>query len=151
MQSLVPALYPILKSSYGLSFSQVGLITLAFQCTASMLQPVVGLYTDRHPRPYSLTVGIGLTLVQRLVSLHNGTVSVSSDGPNCGSVFTVHLPRRPSPPQPAATDMSDSETSPRRIVIVTLAGILTISHRNIFLPFSLTILAFNTFKSRIFG
>ena len=53
MQSLVPALYPILKSSYGLSFSQVGLITLAFQCTASMLQPLVGLYTDRHPRPYS--------------------------------------------------------------------------------------------------
>jgi FSR family fosmidomycin resistance protein-like MFS transporter len=63
MQSLVPALYPILKSSYGLSFSQVGLITLAFQCTASMLQPVVGLYTDHHPRPYSLTIGIGLTLV----------------------------------------------------------------------------------------
>src|SRR3954454_1538718 len=49
MQSLVPALYPILKSSYGLTFSQVGLITLAFQCTASMLQPLVGLYTDRRP------------------------------------------------------------------------------------------------------
>ena len=62
MQSLVPALYPILKTSYALSFSQVGLITLAFQCTASMLQPVVGLYTDRQPRPYSLTIGIGLTL-----------------------------------------------------------------------------------------
>jgi len=67
MQSLVPALYPILKSSYGLSFSQVGLITLAFQFTASMLQPVVGLYTDRRPRPYSLTVGIGLTLVGLLL------------------------------------------------------------------------------------
>jgi MFS transporter, FSR family, fosmidomycin resistance protein len=67
MQSLVPALYPILKSSYGLSFSQVGLITLAFQFTASMLQPVVGLYTDRHPRPYSLTVGVGLTLVGLLL------------------------------------------------------------------------------------
>ena len=67
MQSLVPALYPILKSSYGLSFSQVGLITLAFQFTASMLQPVVGLYTDRHPQPYSLTVGIGLTLVGLLL------------------------------------------------------------------------------------
>ena len=63
MQSLVPALYPILKTSYGLSFSQVGLITLAFQFTASMLQPVVGLYTDRHPQPYSLTAGIGLTLI----------------------------------------------------------------------------------------
>src|SRR5688572_19383991 len=67
MQSLVPALYPILKSSYGLSFSQVGLITLAFQCTASMLQPLVGLYTDRHPQPYSLTAGIGLTLVGLLL------------------------------------------------------------------------------------
>jgi FSR family fosmidomycin resistance protein-like MFS transporter len=51
MQSLVPALYPILKTSYGLSFSQVGLITLAFQCTASMLQPLVGLYTDRRRSP----------------------------------------------------------------------------------------------------
>src|SRR5215467_9406763 len=67
MQSLVPALYPIFKSSYGLSFSQVGLITLASQFTASMLQPVVGLYTDRHPRPYSLTVGIGFTLVGLLL------------------------------------------------------------------------------------
>ena len=63
MQSLVPALYPILKVSYGLSFGQIGVITLAFQCTASMLQPVVGLYTDRRPQPYSLTIGIGFTLV----------------------------------------------------------------------------------------
>jgi FSR family fosmidomycin resistance protein-like MFS transporter len=63
MQSLVPALYPILKQNYALSFSQVGLITLAFQFTASMLQPVVGLYTDKHPKPYSLVVGMGCTLV----------------------------------------------------------------------------------------
>jgi FSR family fosmidomycin resistance protein-like MFS transporter len=67
MQSLVPALYPILKGSYGLSFSQVGMITLAFQVTASMLQPVVGLYTDRRPQPYSLTVGIGITMVGLLL------------------------------------------------------------------------------------
>ena len=67
MQSLVPALYPILKRSYGLSFSQIGLITLAFQCTASMLQPLVGIYTDRRPQPYSLTVGIGLTLIGLLL------------------------------------------------------------------------------------
>src|SRR5262245_5607848 len=53
--------------AYGLSFSQVGLITLASQFTASMLQPVVGGYTDRHPRPYSLTVGIGFTLVGLLL------------------------------------------------------------------------------------
>ena len=63
MQSLVPALYPILKDNYELSFSQVGLITLAFQFTASMLQPVVGMYTDRKPQPYSLMVGMGFTLV----------------------------------------------------------------------------------------
>src|SRR5262245_27219879 len=63
MQSLVPALYPILKASNGLSFGQIGVITLTFQCTASMLQPLVGLYTDRRPQPYSLTIGIGFTLV----------------------------------------------------------------------------------------
>jgi FSR family fosmidomycin resistance protein-like MFS transporter len=67
MQSLVPALYPILKDSHGLSFGQIGLITLAFQCTASMLQPVVGLYTDRRPQPYSLMIGMGFTLVGLLL------------------------------------------------------------------------------------
>jgi len=76
MQSLVPALYPILKSSYGLTFSQVGLITLAFQCTASMLQPLVGLYIDRRPQPYSLTVGIGLTLIGLLLMSHASTYPV---------------------------------------------------------------------------
>jgi FSR family fosmidomycin resistance protein-like MFS transporter len=67
IQSLVPALYPILKESYGLNFGQIGLITLAFQCTASLLQPLVGLYTDRRPLPYSLPVGMGSTLVGLLV------------------------------------------------------------------------------------
>jgi MFS transporter, FSR family, fosmidomycin resistance protein len=67
MQSLVPALYPILKQSHGLTFSQIGLITLAFQFTASMLQPVVGMYTDRRPQPYSLTAGISLTLIGLLL------------------------------------------------------------------------------------
>ena len=63
MQSMVPAIYPILKTNYDLDFAQIGLITLAFQFTASMLQPLVGLYTDRHPKPYSLPVGMGFTLV----------------------------------------------------------------------------------------
>ena len=67
MQSLVPALYPILKENYALSFGQIGLITLAFQFTASMLQPVVGMYTDRKPQPYSLMVGMGFTLVGLLM------------------------------------------------------------------------------------
>lgn len=67
MQSLVPALYPILKESYDLSFSQIGIITLAFQFTASMLQPVVGMYTDKKPKPYSLMVGMGFTLTGLLM------------------------------------------------------------------------------------
>ncbi len=62
VQSLLPAVYPILKQTFRLSFSQVGLITLAFQLTASLLQPFVGLYTDRNPKPYSLPLGMGVTL-----------------------------------------------------------------------------------------
>jgi MFS transporter, FSR family, fosmidomycin resistance protein len=63
LQSVVPALYPILKTTYHLSFGQIGLITLTSQLTASILQPVVGLYTDHRPTPYSLPVGMGFTLV----------------------------------------------------------------------------------------
>ncbi|WP_426955987.1 MFS transporter [Muricoccus radiodurans] len=63
IQSLVPALYPILKATHGLDFGQVGLITMAFQCTASLLQPLVGIYTDKHPLPYSLPAGMGSTLL----------------------------------------------------------------------------------------
>jgi FSR family fosmidomycin resistance protein-like MFS transporter len=66
-QSLVPAMYPILKTSYHLDFAQIGLITLAFQLTASMLQPVVGMVTDRRPMPYSLPVAMGFTLVGLLL------------------------------------------------------------------------------------
>src|SRR5271170_4457944 len=62
IQSLIPAIYPILKKSFQLSFTQVGLITLTFQLTASLLQPFVGLYTDHRPKPYSLAIGMGLTL-----------------------------------------------------------------------------------------
>ena len=63
IQSLLPAIYPLLKENYHLTFAQVGLITLCFQATASLLQPVVGFYTDRQPKPYSLAVGMGLTLI----------------------------------------------------------------------------------------
>ena len=63
MQSLLPAVYPLLKENYSLSFFQIGMITFTFQLTASILQPVVGLYTDRHPSPYSLAFGMGFTLV----------------------------------------------------------------------------------------
>jgi FSR family fosmidomycin resistance protein-like MFS transporter len=62
MQSLLPALYPMLKTSFGLDFVQVGLITFTYQLTASLLQPVVGTMTDRRPMPYSLALGMGFTL-----------------------------------------------------------------------------------------
>jgi MFS transporter, FSR family, fosmidomycin resistance protein len=62
IQSLLPALYPMLKSSYALSFGQIGLLTCVFQGTASVLQPIIGSYTDRKPRPYSLAAGMTFTL-----------------------------------------------------------------------------------------
>jgi FSR family fosmidomycin resistance protein-like MFS transporter len=67
MQSLLPALYPMLKGSYRLSFGQIGLLTFTYQITASLLQPIVGVFTDRSPRPYSLSVGMGFTLVGLLL------------------------------------------------------------------------------------
>src|ERR1700756_2112923 len=63
IQSLIPAIYPVLKDSFQLNFAQIGLITLTFQITASMLQPIVGLYTDRRPQPFSLAIGMGFSLV----------------------------------------------------------------------------------------
>ncbi|MGM9479029.1 MFS transporter [Pedobacter sp. GSP4] len=72
IQSLIPAIYPIIKTSYHLSFSQIGLITLTFQLAASLLQPFVGLYTDKKPQPYSLAVGMGFTLIG-LISLSQAT------------------------------------------------------------------------------
>ena len=63
IQSLLPAIYPILKGNFHLDFGQVGMITFTNQLTASVLQPVVGTYTDKRPKPFSLTIGMGFTLV----------------------------------------------------------------------------------------
>jgi MFS transporter, FSR family, fosmidomycin resistance protein len=63
MQALLPAIYPMLKSGFALSFGQIGLLTLIFQVTASLLQPMIGLYTDRKPQPYSLPLGMACSLV----------------------------------------------------------------------------------------
>jgi len=63
VQSLIPAIYPILKKSFHLDFSQIGMITLTYQITASLLQPLIGHFNDRHPRPYSLSIGMGFTLI----------------------------------------------------------------------------------------
>jgi FSR family fosmidomycin resistance protein-like MFS transporter len=67
MQSLLPAIYPILKNTFRLDFVQVGLITLTTQTTASLLQPVVGLYTDKRPKPFSLATGMTFTLAGMLM------------------------------------------------------------------------------------
>ena len=67
MQSTLPAVYPILKSAYRLDFGQIGLITLASQLTASLLQPFIGLYTDRRPKPYSLPIGMTFTFAGLLL------------------------------------------------------------------------------------
>ena len=62
IQSLIPSIYPVVKNSFHLNFSQIGIITLVFQLTASLFQPLIGLYTDRKPQPYSLAVGMVFTL-----------------------------------------------------------------------------------------
>jgi len=67
IQSLIPAIYPLVKESYALSFAEVGLITLAFQLTASILQPLVGHWTDRRPRPFALVGGMVFTLTGLLL------------------------------------------------------------------------------------
>jgi MFS transporter, FSR family, fosmidomycin resistance protein len=63
MQSLIVAIYPLLKGDFHLSFVQIGMITLTYQLCASILQPVIGIYTDKHPKPYSLSVGMSFTLI----------------------------------------------------------------------------------------
>lgn len=67
MQSLIPSVYPILKQNYALDFAQIGMITLAFQVTASLLQPVVGYVTDKKAQPFSLAIGMGFTFVGLLL------------------------------------------------------------------------------------
>ncbi|MEW6641693.1 MAG: MFS transporter [Pseudomonadota bacterium] len=67
MQSLIPSVYPILKENYALDFAQIGLITLVFQVTASLLQPVVGIVTDKKPMPFSLAIGMGFTFIGLLL------------------------------------------------------------------------------------
>ena len=76
MQSLLPAMYPMLKSAYRLDFGQVGLLTFTFQFTASLLQPLIGAYADRKPRPYSLAAGMGFTLCGLLLLAYAGSYAL---------------------------------------------------------------------------
>ncbi len=70
IQSVLPALYPLLKETFRLDYNQIGWITFTFQCTASILQPFVGLYTDRRPQPFSLAMGMGSSLIGILLLSH---------------------------------------------------------------------------------
>ncbi|SAK74034.1 major facilitator transporter [Caballeronia arationis] len=88
IQSLILAIYPMFKSEFALSFAQIGLITLTYQITASLLQPLVGLYTDKHPKPWSLPVGMGFTLAGLLlmsVAANFPTLLVAAALVGCGS------------------------------------------------------------------
>lgn len=76
MQSLLAALYPMLKTSYGLDFWQIGLLTFTFQVTASLLQPLVGMYTDKRPMPYSLPMGMTSTMIGLIVLAYAGNYGV---------------------------------------------------------------------------
>jgi len=76
MQSLIPAIYPLIKTGLNLSFAQVGLITLTFQLSASILQPIVGFYTDKKPKPYSLAAGMGFTLSGLLLLSFSGVYAM---------------------------------------------------------------------------
>src|SRR5690606_8963652 len=67
MQALLPAIYPMLKDNYALTFGQIGLLTLTFQFTASLLQPVIGIIADRRPLPFSMAIGMGSTLTGLLL------------------------------------------------------------------------------------
>ncbi|WP_028228950.1 MFS transporter [Paraburkholderia ferrariae] len=88
IQSLILAIYPMLKDNFSLSFAQIGLITLTYQITASLLQPLVGIYTDKKPMPYSLPVGMGFTLCGLLlmsVAPTFGVLLVAAALVGCGS------------------------------------------------------------------
>ncbi|WP_250472651.1 MFS transporter [Caballeronia sp. GAFFF1] len=88
IQSLILAIYPMFKSEFALTFGQIGLITLTYQITASLLQPIVGLYTDKHPKPYSLPVGMGFTLSGLLlmsIAGNFGTLLIAAALVGCGS------------------------------------------------------------------
>jgi FSR family fosmidomycin resistance protein-like MFS transporter len=88
IQSLILAIYPMLKDNFSLSFGQIGLITLTYQITASLLQPLVGIYTDKHPKPYSLPVGMGFTLtglVLMSMAPNFGVLLVAAALVGCGS------------------------------------------------------------------
>ena len=129
IQSLIPALYPILKASFALNFSQVGLMTLTLMLTASLLQPVVGLYTDRRPAPYSLVVGMAFLARRPAAAVGGGDVSAAARRRGAGRRRLVGVSsgvvadranglRRPARPRAVAV----SGRRQRRVVVRSAAG-----------------------------
>jgi hypothetical protein len=117
IQSLIPSIYPMVKSNYHLSFSQVGLITLTFQIAASIFQPLVGLYTDHRPKPFSLVISMGFTLVgliwmSQAAHFHILLLSVALIGVGAGVLGAVTL---------------------REFALALLVGLLTGSYSSIFI------------------
>ncbi len=79
IQSIIPSIYPIVKDKFDFSFAQIGIITLVFQMTSSILQPFTGLYADKHPRPYALSIGMCFTLVGLLLLAFALSCNLSQD------------------------------------------------------------------------
>src|SRR5260370_29144770 len=103
LQSLIPAIYPLLKNSFHLDFGQVGLIALTLQLTASILQPLVGLYTDRRPQPYSLAVGMGISLAGLLPLLLAPRYATVLPAAALMGIASPWSPPEPSPAAPLAS------------------------------------------------
>ena len=102
MQSVIPAVYPLLKEKFGFTFAQIGLITLVFQLTSSLLQPVAGRLADLHPRPYSLAAGMCFTLC--------GLLALAA-APGFALILVSAAVRRSSIPNPRAWPSSPREVA----------------------------------------
>lgn len=89
IQSVIPAMYPVLKDNFGLTFAQIGIITLVFQMTSSIFQPFIGNYADRHPQPYSLTAGMCFTLAMPYLNLFWTLVASIMTGLVISSAFSA--------------------------------------------------------------
>jgi MFS transporter, FSR family, fosmidomycin resistance protein len=93
IQSLIVAIYPLLKGEFQLNFVQIGAITLTYQVCASVLQPIVGVYTDKHPKPHSLSIGMGFTLIGLLtLSLAQNYASVLAAAALVGAGSSIFHP-----------------------------------------------------------
>ena len=94
MQSLLPAIYPTLKTKFSLNFGQIGLLTFVFQVTASLLQPVVGMVTDKRPQPYSLAAGMGFTMLGLIMLSRAGSFRHAFGGGCHDRHRVIHFPSR---------------------------------------------------------